>query len=34
MEFFVSSSMGEHVPIELRTVLKTLSQRYELFEFK
>ena len=34
MGFFVSSSMGEHVPIELRTVLKTLSQRYELFEFK
>lgn len=25
--------MGETVPIELRTVLRTLSDRYELFEF-
>lgn len=33
LKFFISSSMGETVPIELRTVLRTLSDRYELFEF-
>jgi len=33
LRFFISSSMGETVPIELRTVLRTLGDRYELFEF-
>ena len=33
LRFFISSSMGEQVPMELRTVLKALGDRYELFDF-